>query len=130
MPLIYIDILDNRTEDETRALADAAHAAVVEAFEVPERDRYQIVNVHRPEHMIIEDTGLGIERSTSVVVVRVVSKQRTEQMKQNLYELLASHLHDACGLNPDDLVVTVTENDDADWSFGHGRAQFLTGELR
>jgi hypothetical protein len=24
----------------------------------------------------------------------------------------------------------ITQNTDEDWSFGHGRAQFLTGELR
>jgi 4-oxalocrotonate tautomerase len=26
-------------------------------------------------------------------------------------------------------MVSVTENTDEDWSFGYGRAQFLTGEL-
>jgi hypothetical protein len=28
-----------------------------------------------------------------------------------------------------DIVVSITSNSDADWSFGYGRAQFLTGEL-
>jgi hypothetical protein len=32
--------------------------------------------------------------------------------------------------DPADLIVSITENDDEDWSFGHGRAQFLTGELQ
>jgi hypothetical protein len=31
--------------------------------------------------------------------------------------------------HPADLIVSITENSDEDWSFGHGRAQFLTGEL-
>jgi hypothetical protein len=26
--------------------------------------------------------------------------------------------------------VSITDNDDEDWSFGYGRAQFLTGELK
>ncbi|WP_339499041.1 tautomerase family protein [Pseudomonas silesiensis] len=34
-----------------------------------------------------------------------------------------------CDLSPDDLIVSLVENTDADWSFGRGRAQFLTGEL-
>lgn len=34
-----------------------------------------------------------------------------------------------CGLSPDDLMVTLVENADEDWSFGRGRAQFLTGGL-
>jgi hypothetical protein len=33
-------------------------------------------------------------------------------------------------LDPADLVVSLTENDDEERSFGHGRAQFLTGELQ
>ncbi|WP_277030364.1 tautomerase family protein [Actinacidiphila oryziradicis] len=50
--------------------------------------------------------------------------------KERLYALLAERLRRNCGLDPADLIVSVTENDDEDWSFGSGRAQFLTGELR
>jgi hypothetical protein len=50
-------------------------------------------------------------------------------MKEKFYELLASNLAERCGLDPADLIVSITENDDDDWSFGYGRAQFLTGEL-
>ena len=32
-------------------------------------------------------------------------------------------------VRPEDLIVSVVHNDREDWSFGHGRAQFLTGEL-
>jgi hypothetical protein len=28
-----------------------------------------------------------------------------------------------------DIIVCIVTNSDADWSFGNGRAQFLTGEL-
>ena len=36
----------------------------------------------------------------------------------------------SCGIPPSDVMVTVVENTDEGWSFGRGRAQFLTGELR
>jgi hypothetical protein len=32
-------------------------------------------------------------------------------------------------VRPQDLIVSVTANERADWSFGLGRAQFLEGEL-
>ena len=51
-----------------------------------------------------------------------------ESARQN-YRLLAEQLHAECGLSPDDLIVSLVENTDADWSFGRGRAQFLTAEL-
>jgi hypothetical protein len=34
-----------------------------------------------------------------------------------------------CGISPDDVMVNFATNADEDWSFGAGRAQFLTGEL-
>ncbi|MCS5947024.1 4-oxalocrotonate tautomerase family protein [Klebsiella variicola subsp. variicola] len=41
MPLLTFDLIEGRTEQEIRTLLDAAHRAVLRAFEVPERDRYQ-----------------------------------------------------------------------------------------
>jgi 4-oxalocrotonate tautomerase len=129
MPLLNFTILRGRTSEEIRQLLDSTHAAVVEAFGVPERDRYQIVNVREPEEVIALDTGLGIERSDQVVIIHIVSRQRSETQTKRFYELLASNLQRDCGLDPKDLIVSITENGDADWSFGGGRAQFLTGEL-
>jgi Tautomerase enzyme len=64
------------------------------------------------------------------VILHVVSRRRSSEMKQRFYELAAANLAARCGLEPADLIVAVTENDDEDWSFGYGRAQFLTGELK
>ncbi|HEY1442667.1 MAG TPA: tautomerase family protein [Mycobacterium sp.] len=129
MPLLYIDLIEGRTPSEVRTLLDAIHDTVVEAFGVPPRDRYQVVHTHPAHEIITWDTGLGIDRSPRQVVLHVVSRRRTRAMKENFYELLASSLAERCGLDPADLIVSITENDDEDWSFGYGRAQFLTGEL-
>lgn len=129
MPLIRIDLIEGRSDAELKALLDAAHRAVVAAFKVPERDRYQIVQPHPRIHMIVEDTGLGIERSDKLVLVQIVSRRRKKKQKEAFYRLLCAELEQACGIAPADVVVSMVENRDADWSFGHGRAQFLTGEL-
>ncbi len=63
MPLLRIDVIEGRTDAELKALLDAAHRAMLAAFNVPDRDRYQIVTEHKPSRMIIEDTGLGIPRT-------------------------------------------------------------------
>jgi phenylpyruvate tautomerase PptA (4-oxalocrotonate tautomerase family) len=130
MPLLYIDLIEGRTPSEAKALLDAIHHAVVDAFEVPPRDRYQVVYTHPAHEIVAWDTGLGIDRSARRVVVHVVSRRRTREKKEKFYELAAVKLAERCGLDPADLVVSITENDDEDWSFGHGRAQFLTGELK
>lgn len=129
MPLIRFDIIEGRSTDEIAALLDAAHRAMVAAFDVSERDRYQIVHEHRPGRIIVQDTGLGIERSNKVVVVSVTSRARSQAAKAAFYENLVRELHEHAGIEPHDVVVSIVENSDADWSFGHGRAQFITGEL-
>lgn len=129
MPLLYVDLIEGRDPAEIRTLLDAIHDAVVDAFGVPPRDRYQVVRTHPSHEVVAWDTGLGIERSPALVVVHVVSRRRSPEMKQKFYELAAANLATRSGLDAKDLIVSITENNDEDWSFGHGRAQFLTGEL-
>jgi phenylpyruvate tautomerase PptA (4-oxalocrotonate tautomerase family) len=129
MPLIRFDVIEGRDKESLKSLLDASHRAMVKAFGVPERDRYQIVHQHPAHELIIEDTGLGFERSENVVIISVTSKQRTEEQKQNLYQLLVQELGESCGIEPNDIMVSIVTNGDADWSFGFGEAQFLTGKL-
>jgi phenylpyruvate tautomerase PptA (4-oxalocrotonate tautomerase family) len=129
MPLMKFDVIEGRSEAEIQTLLDAAHRAMVAAFAVPERDRYQILQEHPRTHMIVEDTGLGIERTDKVVVVQVISRKRTREKKEALYRLLTEALEKSCGIKPSDVMVSIVENGDEDWSFGLGRAQFLTREL-
>ena len=49
-----------RSENQIKRILDVTHEVMVNAFNVPERDRYQIVREHLPSRMILEDTGLGI----------------------------------------------------------------------
>ena len=75
------DLIAGRTDGELRHLLDAAHRAIVEAFGVPKRDRYQIVHEHRASRMIIEDTGLDIPRTEKVVFLQVTSRKREKKQK-------------------------------------------------
>jgi phenylpyruvate tautomerase PptA (4-oxalocrotonate tautomerase family) len=127
--LVYVDLVEGRAPAEIKAVLDAAHNAVVGAFETPERDRYQVVRSHPAEEIVALDTGLGIIRSAQLVIVHMVSRRRHRQQKERFYALLSRNLARDCGLDPSDLIVSISENGDEDWSFGHGRAQFLTGEL-
>jgi len=129
VPLLRFDVVKGRDEKALRTMLDTAHAAMLEAFEVPATDRYQIVHQHEPNELIVEDTGLGFSRSDNLVMISIVSKPRTQHQKERLYALLAERLESECGISSQDLMVSITENGDADWSFGMGEAQFLTGKL-
>jgi hypothetical protein len=129
MPLLRFDLIEGRSPPALQALLDATHKTVLAAFGVPARDRYQIVHEHKPSHMIALDTGLGITRTNNFVSLQITTRPRTMAEKQNFYRLLCETLSAECGIAPSDVMVSCIENKDEDWSFGHGRAQFLTGEL-
>lgn len=129
MPLIVVDLIAGRSAEQIGALLDGVHDAVVEALGVPERDRYQIVHEHDASRMVVQDTGLDIERSPDVVVIQVTSRPRPREEKVALYRLVCEQLESRCGISPRDVMISVVENGDEDWSFGLGRAQFLMGDL-
>ncbi len=92
MPLLRFDMIEGRNDQEIGALLDATHRAVVEAFAVPERDRYQLVHEHRKDQTRFEDTGLDIERSDKAMVLQVTSRPRSTEAKQRFYRLLCENL--------------------------------------
>lgn len=129
MPLLNIHVVKGRSIEALTELQQAIHEAMVEAFEVPVRDRYQILSEHEDSHFVMQDTGLGFERTASHVLIHVTTRPRSHAMKERFYALLAQYLGERCSVSSTDLMVSCIENNDADWTFGFGKAQFLTGEL-
>src|SRR5271155_2272466 len=129
MPLLRFDVVEGRSDNEIKNVLDAAHRAVLAAFHVPESDRYQIYHEHPPSRLIAEDTGLGIRRTRNLVLVSVTSRERPQERKEKFYAELCRELKDSCAIDPSDVFVSIVTNSAADWSFGNGRAQFITGEL-
>jgi phenylpyruvate tautomerase PptA (4-oxalocrotonate tautomerase family) len=129
MPLVRIDVQQGRTPEELRKLADTIQDVMLDVFAAPPRDRYQIISEHDKGHIIAEDTGLDLERSDGIVIIQVFQQGRSTEQKLAMYAELARRLEGECGVRPEDLIVSVMANRHADWSFGLGRAQFLTGAL-
>lgn len=129
MPLVRIDMMEGRTDDELKLMLDTIQECVVEAFGVPERDRYQIVHEHKKGRMVFLDTGMGFERSDGVVAIQFFTSPRTHVEKMEVFKLLSDKLGEKCGLDPKDLFISVFTNRDEDWSFADGEAQYVTGKL-
>lgn len=130
MPLLQFHVLEGRSDEELATLLDATHRVLLDIFHVPERDRYQIVHEHKPSHVRFEDTGLGIERTEKFVLLQIITRPHPTEEKTALYQKLCAELERSCGIRPTDVMVSIVENTGADWSFGLGRGQFLTGELQ
>lgn len=129
MPLIRIDVVDHHSPEQLRGIADAVHRAVVEVLGIPERDRFQIITTHPAEQLIALDAGLGFSRSPNVVMIQIFTQGgRSIETKQQLFAHIAEQLA-TVGVDGPDVFVGIVENGPQDWSFGYGRAQYLTGEL-
>jgi phenylpyruvate tautomerase PptA (4-oxalocrotonate tautomerase family) len=129
MPLIRIDVTSGRTESQLGALADAIHEAIVAVYGIPARDRFQIVNELPAGRIIAQDAGLGFERTADVVMIQIFTQRgRSDEKKAELYARIAHDLAEL-GIAGENVFIGYVENGPQDWSFGFGRAQYMTGEL-
>jgi phenylpyruvate tautomerase PptA (4-oxalocrotonate tautomerase family) len=129
MPLVRIDLTEGRTADQTRAIADAIHTAIVDVYGIPARDRFQIITEHPATQIIAEDAGLGFERTDGVVMIQIFTQRgRADDAKTTLYARINDALA-GVGVAGEDVFIGYVENGPRDWSFGFGRAQYVTGEL-
>jgi len=130
MPLVRIDLNRGRTRRQVQAMCYAIHNAIVEVFEIPVRDRFQVVNQLDYGSIVAEDAGLGFDRTEGIVMIQIFTQRgRSQELKQTLFKTIASNLTEV-GVLEQDIFIGYQENGPSDWSFGFGRAQYLTGELK
>jgi phenylpyruvate tautomerase PptA (4-oxalocrotonate tautomerase family) len=125
MPLVEIFVSEARPASDRKKLADAVHQALVQAVSIPEGDRFQLVRTLSAADVFIDATYLGLTRTPDFVVVRVTLRRgRSNAIKRALYAAVAKNAAAAVGIRPEDVLILLTENDAADWSFGAGLAQY------
>lgn len=81
------------------------------------------------KNFIMADTGLGFTRTNQFISLSVRTRPRTTEQKENFYRELVARIHSDLGIDPQDVMINLVSNTDEDWSFGLGKAQFLTGDL-
>jgi len=126
MPLVRIDLSETRTN--VTEIAAAIHDAIVAVYGIPVRDRFQVITSRAASTIIAEDAGLGFERTDPVIIQIFTQRGRTDEIKQELYAEIALRL-ESVGVDGEDVFIGYVENGPQDWSFGFGRAQYMTGEL-
>ena len=130
MPLFRIDVYEDFPSKNIKKILDIIHYNAVECFKVPSRDRYQIITRHKSDEIILEDTGLGFERTKNIISIQIFSRKRKKEMKLDFYKKVVEDLNKELNINRTDIMFSFFENSDEDWSFGNGEAQFIIGELK
>jgi phenylpyruvate tautomerase PptA (4-oxalocrotonate tautomerase family) len=126
MPLAHISLLKGKSAAHIRAIADGVQQALVETYNVPADDRFQLIHQHEADEFIFDADYLGIHRSSDVVFIHITAgKWRDTPTKQSFYKRLAQVLAENPGLRPQDVQVILSPNDRDDWSFGNGLASYV-----
>jgi 4-oxalocrotonate tautomerase len=124
MPLVRISVPAAAMAGKVRALADAVHQAMVETVDVPPTDRFQIINRHDADHLLIDPSYFGVSRSADAAIVHITFRRgRTDAQKRALYAAIVHKAKVAGGIREADIMVVLAENERIDWSFGDGIAQ-------
>jgi phenylpyruvate tautomerase PptA (4-oxalocrotonate tautomerase family) len=129
VPLVRIDVNQGRSSAELRRLSQGIHDAILAEYGVPERDYFHVLTEHPAGQIFAQDAGLGFERTPDVVMIQIFTQGgRTQEAKQSLFAAIADRLAQV-GVAGQDVFIGYVENTAGDWSFGFGRAQYVTGEL-
>lgn len=120
MPLVTIAILKGKPPEYIKAVADGINAAVIETMGFPLDDRYQIIHELAPECLQLQ------EREGDRVMMHLVMRAgRSNKSKQAFYRKAVENLAADPGIPKANVLITITENHDIDWSFRDGVAQFV-----
>jgi len=120
MPLVNISILKGKSPEYIKAVADGINSAVIETMGFPDDDRYQIIHQLDPECLQMQ-TRTG----DRVMMHLVMRAGRSNKSKQAFYKKVVENLSVNPGIPPENVLITITENHDIDWSFRDGVAQFV-----
>src|SRR3974390_1234836 len=90
MPLVRISVMKGKPPNFGEEVGRIVYETMVETFDVPQGDRFQIVSDHDKSGLLYDPGYLGIRRSDGIVFIQMtVSEGRTLEKKKALYKRLA-----------------------------------------
>ncbi|HKO01043.1 MAG TPA: tautomerase family protein [Thermoanaerobaculia bacterium] len=125
MPLVKIFLRKGKSPEYLRTVADCVHDALSAQANVPNDDRFQIVQELDDAALIAHATYGGVSRSNDLIVIEItLNAGRTVDVKKNLYADIAVRLQRETDIRPDDVLISLIEVTKENWSFGGGRATY------
>lgn len=98
------------------------HEGLVSTCNVPEDDRFQLINRFEPDHMILNPTFGGMARTQDASIVDIMFLHgRSDDQKRALYRRV-NDLAVTAGFKADDIMMALSENAPIDWTVGRGHS--------
>lgn len=127
MPFIRVSYLEQQYKaDQLKLISKVIMSALIEHFNVPEDDFFQVYHAHRAEEFYYSNNYLNIERSNGLLFIQITLKSgRLTEQKKSFYKMLAEELSTTLNIRTEDVFVVLVDTEFEDWSFGNGIAQML-----
>ena len=114
MPLVKVSLLKGKSIEEKKALLDAIHAALLDAFKIPENDRNQRIFEFEPENFDIPE-----EKTSNYTMIEIdVFPGRSLDAKRKLYQKIVQNLNEQ--IQPNDILVVLKEPPLDNWGVRGG----------
>jgi 4-oxalocrotonate tautomerase len=125
MPLTRVSLLKGKPPEYRKAILEGVYQAMREAFDVPEEDRFMVIDEYERDNFLYGANYLGIARDDDLVIIQITANNtRTLEKKKALYARIAELLAKSPGVRPENVFVNLVEVAKENWSFGNGIAQY------
>src|SRR5439155_11088328 len=113
--------------DRLDALGRAVHDAMIDVIDIPQDDLFHVLTGHDGTGSALRygSDYLGVHRDDGIVFVAITFRSgRPQAQKQALYRRITELAQKYAGTEPRNVVITLTEKESVEWSFGQDIAKY------
>jgi phenylpyruvate tautomerase PptA (4-oxalocrotonate tautomerase family) len=126
MPFVQINLAQNLTDEIKKHISGSIHESLVEVFNIPTDDFFQVIHEVRPSDLLWPDSYMDIPHTGNMVYIQIIARAgRTPEMKKALYKSIATKIAGRTPISTNDVFIVLVENTVENWSFGQGEAQYI-----
>lgn len=126
MPVLHFTLLKGKTEAWLTEISSSVQLALVEAFDVPAADLFQVFHEQDKQALRFDRHYMAGPRSDDWLLVEITAgKPRNVETKKRFYRAITAQLAASPGIHPNDVMVVIRHNNAEDWSFGGGIVSLL-----
>jgi 4-oxalocrotonate tautomerase len=127
MPLARIDLLEGKSAEYRRTIADVVYEQMIACLGVPE-DRFQTISEHKNENFFFDKDYLSYERSENSIFIQLIFLDvASGEQKAAFYKAVVDDLGAKLHVRPEDVFFNLITVDWPDFSMGMGRATYING---
>ncbi|MFG1173739.1 tautomerase family protein [Erwiniaceae bacterium CAU 1747] len=129
MPFSRIALPAGKTVDFRQRLSTLLHQTLVDFFDVPQDDCFQLFDEYAPGLRVFSRDYLGGPRSEGFIWFHITAgRPRSTEQKHLFYQQLSQRLSTELQVRPEDVMITLSFSQPEDWSFASGSPFNLTQE--